>query len=131
MKKTLLLPAIAACLCWTTACSDPAGKTGGQSMISGTEATDNPDSAQNSDLEKMKQDYRMMLQHLTIAEDSTGYIFDLTEAEAVKAGIDKIYYDELSTNIKFTNASIRESINEGEKIELTDPQELIKNLDIF
>ena len=100
-------------------------------MRSGTEATDNPDTAQNSDLEKMKQDYRMMLQHLTIAEDSTGYIFDLTEAEAVKAGIDKIYYDELSTNIKIPNASIRESIDEGEKIELTDPQELMKNLDRF
>lgn len=135
MKRLLFLPIVTVCIFCMTACSDNAKpQSENQDVIEVTDE-DIPEGFKLSnrlspeEIERMKKNVKVMFQYLKVSEDSTEYIFELSESEALKLGVDKEYYDELVKNIKDVNTSIRQSLKDSMRFTLADPQELIKDID--
>lgn len=135
MKRLLFLPIVAVYIFCMTACSDNTKpQNENQDVIEVTDE-DIPEGFKLSnrlspeEIERMKKNVKVMFQYLKVSEDSTEYIFELSESEALKLGVDKEYYDELVKNIKDVNTSIRQSLKDSMPFTLADPQELIKDID--
>lgn len=54
------------------------------------------------------------------------YYFDITEKEAEKLGVKPQYYQQSVADVEATNRSIAEQDALGNKMELPDPQDMIK-----
>ena len=81
-------------------------------------------------IDSLKKMSRVIYQNLRISDDSTYYILELTEEEAIKAGVTKDFYDDAVESINSTNAAYKEALAEGAISDrLMTPEQLLEAVD--
>ena len=136
MKRYQLLPVVAACMCCMAACSDKVGsKSDNQDAIEITDE-DIPDKYKLSNrfspeqIDSLKKMSRVIYQNLKISDDSTYYILELTEDEAIKAGVTKDFYDDAVESINSTNAAYKQAMADSTiSGKLMTPEQLLEAVD--
>ncbi|WP_303028978.1 hypothetical protein [uncultured Duncaniella sp.] len=84
------------------------------------------------EIAKMDKNYKVLINYIKISDDSTSYFLDLSEEEALKLNVDKEYYQSTVESIKQANIALKEGIERGDNVELSDFQsmkEVLNNSD--
>ena len=135
MKRFIIMPIVAACMCCMAACSN-SDKITGENGSKADEYDDIPEEYLLSSrftpeqIDSLKRMSRVIYSHLRITEDSI-YALDLTEEEAIKAGVDKKFYEDAVESINSTNEMLLETRKIDGVIEgkLLTPEELLEAVD--
>lgn len=84
------------------------------------------------EIAKMDKNYKVLINYIKISDDSTSYFLDLSEEEALKLNVDKEYYQSTVESIKQANIALKEGIERGDNVELSDfksMKEVLNNSD--
>lgn len=84
------------------------------------------------EIAKMDKNYKVLINYIKISDDSTSYFLDLSEEEALKLNVDKEYYQSTVEAIKQANIALKEGIERGDNVELSDfksMKEVLNNSD--
>ncbi len=82
-------------------------------------------------IDSIKNMSRVIYSNLKISDDSTYYILEMTEEEAVKAGVTKEFYEDAVESIRDTNEAIKQAIANGEFTpgSIMTPEQLLEAVD--
>ncbi|MDE6394059.1 MAG: hypothetical protein K2K77_01845 [Duncaniella sp.] len=137
MKLSFFFPIATACIYCLTACSDKSAST---AENQGTDSIkyEIPEEYKLSNrftpeqVDSIINMSRIIYQNLRISDDSTYYILELTEEEAIKAGVTKEFYDDAVESITSTNAAYKEALAEGAISDrLMTPEQLLEAVDHY
>lgn len=68
------------------------------------------------EIRNMDRNYAILLKYIKINEDSLSYTLDISEEDAVKAGVDKEYYHSVLESVRSTNEALKEASERGDSI---------------
>lgn len=136
MKRIHLL-SLALSALFISACSNLAEDTSSDNAVIDSVDINMPTISRNDmfseqEIAKMDKNYKVLINYIKISDDSTSYFLDLSEEEALKLNVDKEYYQSTVEAIKQANIALKEGIERGDNVELSDfksMKEVLNNSD--